>query len=73
MSMVNTMNVMQLSLNPPKFIYVGPSPTNLTLFPYGVDVGDVLAPPAIDDAFGPVHMDYPIVIFQNSETSFYVS
>ena len=36
-------------------------------------MGDVLAPPAIDNAFGPVHMDYPIVIFQNSESSFYVS
>ena len=43
------------------------------LFPYGVDVGDVLAPHADDHAFGPVHMDYPIVIFQNSEDSLYVS
>ena len=35
-------------------------------------MGDELAPPAIDDAFGPVFMDYPIVMFQKSENSFYV-
>ena len=36
-------------------------------------MGDVLAPPADDGAFGPVHMDYPIVLFQRNETVFYVS
>ena len=49
------------------------SPTNTTLFPYGADAGDVLEPFSSDSAFGPVYMDYPIVLFRNRETSFYVS
>ena len=42
-------------------------------FPYGMGNGDTLAPRALDAAFGPVNMDVPVVIFQNTETSFYVS
>ena len=49
------------------------TPVTSIFLPYGVENNDTLAPPALDEAFGPVIMDVPVVIFQNRETSFYVS
>ena len=49
------------------------APATSLFLPYGVENNDSLAPPALDEAFGPVIMDVPVVIFQNRETSFYVS
>ena len=49
------------------------APATSLFLPYGVENNDTLAPPALDEAFGPVIMDEPVVIFQNRETSFYVS
>ena len=52
-----------------------PSPPDTSVFfPYGQENGDTSAPPRpLQQAFGPLTMDAPVVIFQNTETSFYVS
>lgn len=41
-------------------------------YPYGLEYGDTKGRPVLDDAFGPVLMDTPIVIFQSIEDSIYV-
>lgn len=42
------------------------------LFPFGEMIGDTLAPPEDDAAFGPNLIEIPVVFFQSNETEFYV-
>ena len=42
-------------------------------FPFGAANGDVVAPRVVDESFGPTRLDVPLVLFNNSVTSIYVS
>ena len=43
------------------------------LFPFGEVNGDLRAPPADDDSFGPIQLEVPLILYREAENTLYVT
>ncbi len=43
------------------------------LFPFGQVNGDLRAPPADDESFGPIQLEVPLILYMEAENTLYVT